>query len=57
VAVALFCAGLGFVAAAGVVDDQGLNGLVLSLPFIAAIAGGVTGARLWERTTGGGLPR
>ena len=52
VAVVLFCTGLGFVAAAGVVDDQGLNGLVLSLPFIAAIAGGVGGARLWERTNG-----
>ena len=52
VAVVLFCAGLGFVAAAGVVDDDGLNGLVLSLPFIAAIAGGVGGARLWERANG-----
>ena len=50
-AVMLFCTGLGFVAAAGVVDDHGLNGLVLSLPFIAAIAGGVGGARLWERNS------
>lgn len=49
-AVGLFCAGFGFLAAIGISDDQGLNGLVLSLPFLAAVAGGVGGARWWERT-------
>jgi fucose 4-O-acetylase-like acetyltransferase len=53
-AVGLFCAGFGFLAATGISDDQGLNGLVLSLPFLAAVAGGVGGARLWERTRGNG---
>ena len=51
-AVLLFCAGLGFLAATGIADDQGLNGLVLSLPLIAAVAGGVGGARWWQRTKG-----
>ena len=47
-AVALICAGLGFLAAIGIADDQGLNGLVLSLPVIGVVLGGV--ARLpWER--------
>jgi hypothetical protein len=49
-AVGLFCAGFGFLAAIGISDDQGLNGLVLSLPFLAAVAGGVGGVRWWERT-------
>jgi fucose 4-O-acetylase-like acetyltransferase len=53
-AVGLFCAGFGFLAATGISDDEGLNGLVLSLPFLAAVAGGVGGARLWERTRGNG---
>jgi len=48
-AVVLVCAGLGFLAAIGIADDQGLNGLVLSLPVIGVFVGGV--ARLpWERT-------
>ena len=47
-AVALICAGLGFLAAIGIADDQGLNGLVLSLPVIGVVLGGV--ARLpWEQ--------
>lgn len=47
VAVALICAGLGLLAAIGIADEQGLNGLVLSLPVIGVIIGGV--ARLpWE---------
>ncbi|MGA7097209.1 MAG: acyltransferase [Acidimicrobiia bacterium] len=50
VAVALLCCGLGFLAASGVVDDRGLNGLILSLPFVAAVAGGIGGVRLWDRT-------
>jgi hypothetical protein len=46
--VALICAGLGFLAAIGIADDQGLNGLVLSLPVIGVVLGGV--ARLpWEQ--------
>ena len=49
VAVVLFCAGLGFLASSGAADEEGLNGLVLSLPFIAAFAGGVIGARSWAR--------
>jgi hypothetical protein len=53
VAVVMFCAGLGYLAAAGVSDGEGLNGLALSLPFIAAVAGGVGGARLWERANPG----
>lgn len=40
-AVALICAGLGFLAAIGIADEQGLNGLVLSLPVIGVILGGV----------------
>jgi fucose 4-O-acetylase-like acetyltransferase len=44
-ATVLTCAGLGFLAASGVADDQGLHGLILSLPFIAVIAGGISGAR------------
>lgn len=48
-AVVLVCAGLGLLAAIGIADDQGLNGLVLSLPVIGVFVGGV--ARLpWERT-------
>lgn len=46
-AVALICAGLGFLAAIGIADEEGLNGLVLSLPVIGVVIGGV--ARLpWE---------
>ena len=43
------CAGLGLLAALGVSDEQGLNGVALALPFAAAIAGGIGGARRWER--------
>jgi fucose 4-O-acetylase-like acetyltransferase len=47
-AVGLICAGLGFLAAIGIADEQGLNGLVLSLPVIGVFLGGV--AHLpWER--------
>jgi fucose 4-O-acetylase-like acetyltransferase len=47
-AVALICAGLGFLAAIGIADERGLNGLVLSLPVIGVFLGGV--AHLpWER--------
>lgn len=47
IAVALVCAGLGFLAAIGIADEDGLNGLILSLPVIGVIIGGV--ARLWSR--------
>lgn len=48
-AVVLICAGLGFLAAIGIADEAGLNGLVLSLPVIGVVIGGV--ARMpWERT-------
>lgn len=48
-AVVMICAGLGFLAAIGIADEQGLNGLVLSLPVIGVVAGGI--ARMpWERS-------
>lgn len=40
-AVVLICAGLGFLAAIGIADELGLNGLVLSLPIVGVIVGGV----------------
>lgn len=52
IAVVLFCVGLGYLAAQGIADDDGLNGLIVTLPFLAATAGGVGGARLWERRQG-----
>ncbi|HSJ84479.1 MAG TPA: acyltransferase [Acidimicrobiia bacterium] len=48
-AVIAACVGLGLLAALGVSDEQGLNGLALALPFAAAVAGGIGGARRWER--------
>ncbi|MEX2622327.1 MAG: acyltransferase [Acidimicrobiia bacterium] len=48
-AVVVTCAGLGLLAYAGVSDEKGLNGLTLALPFAAAVAGGIGGARRWER--------
>ncbi len=48
-AVTMICAGLGFLAAIGIADEQGLNGLILSLPVIGVFLGGV--ARLpWQRS-------
>jgi hypothetical protein len=35
------CAGLGLLAAIGIADDDGLNGLVLSLPILGVFAGGI----------------
>jgi surface polysaccharide O-acyltransferase-like enzyme len=40
-AVLLICAGLGFLAAIGIADEDGLNGLVLSLPIVGVVVGGV----------------
>ena len=41
-AVVGICAGLGLLAAIGIADDDGLNGLVLSLPILGVILGGVS---------------
>ncbi len=40
-AMVFMCAGLGFLAAIGIADEDGLNGLVLSLPIIGVIVGGI----------------
>lgn len=40
-AVILICAGLGLLAAIGIADEDGLNGLVLSLPIVGVVVGGV----------------
>lgn len=45
IAVALSCAGLGLLAAIGIADEDGLNGIILSLPLLGVILGGVTGRR------------
>lgn len=50
IAVVLFCVGLGYLAAGGIADDEGLNGLIVTLPFLAVLVGGVGGARLWEKS-------
>lgn len=42
------CAGLGLLAAIGIADEHGLNGLILTLPVIGVVAGGVGGARLYR---------
>ena len=42
IAVAMVCAGLGLLAAIGIADEDGLNGIILSLPVIGVILGGVT---------------
>jgi len=42
-AVVSICAGLGLLAAIGIADQDGLNGLVLSLPVIGVLLGGVVG--------------
>ncbi len=39
------CAGLGLLAAIGIADDDGLNGLVLALPILGVILGGVSRVR------------
>jgi len=54
-AAVLACAGLGYLAASGIADERGLNGLVLSLPFLAFVAGDFG----WSRALrgGDGLPQ
>jgi hypothetical protein len=41
VAVIGICAGLGLLAAIGLADADGLNGLVLSLPILGVVIGGI----------------
>jgi hypothetical protein len=48
-AVICACAGLGLLAFYGIADEDGLNGVALTLPLAGLIAGGVGGARWWER--------
>lgn len=48
-AVIATCAGLGLLAYYGIADEDGLNGVAITLPFAAAVAGGIGGARLWAR--------
>ena len=43
-AVLMICAGLGSLAAVGVADDRGMNGLLLTLPVAGMVVGGVAGA-------------
>ena len=49
------CAGLGLLAAVGIADEEGLNGLVLTLPIIGVVAGGIGGARLHARRSPGAV--
>jgi peptidoglycan/LPS O-acetylase OafA/YrhL len=54
-AVLAICAGLGLLAAIGIADEDGLNGLVLSLPIVGVVLGGVArlpGERGLTRTSG-----
>jgi hypothetical protein len=40
-AVLAICAGLGLLAAIGIADEEGLNGLILTLPIIGVVVGGI----------------
>ncbi len=51
-AVIAACIGLGMLAASGASDADGLNGLALSLPFLAATLGGIVGAGHWASRQG-----
>jgi fucose 4-O-acetylase-like acetyltransferase len=51
VAALLICVGLGYLAASGVADEQGLHGLVVSLPFLGVVVGGVAGTRISRYVT------
>ena len=44
------CAGLGLLAAIGIADDDGLNGLVLSLPILGVVVGGISRLPALRRT-------
>jgi surface polysaccharide O-acyltransferase-like enzyme len=41
IAVLAICAGLGLLAAIGIADEEGLNGLILTLPIIGVVVGGI----------------
>jgi surface polysaccharide O-acyltransferase-like enzyme len=41
VGVLLVCAGLGLLAAVGIADEEGLNGMILALPLLGVILGGI----------------
>lgn len=43
IAVAMICAGLGSLAAVGIADADGLNGLLLALPIAGLVVGGIAG--------------
>lgn len=43
----LGCGGLGLLAAIGIADEDGLNGIILTLPFVGVILGGVADVRRW----------
>jgi hypothetical protein len=43
-AMVFLCAGLGFLAAIGIADEDGLNGIILSLPILGVIVGGIVRA-------------
>lgn len=45
-AVAFVCAGLGLLAAVGIADEDGLNGVILSLPVIGILLGGIARFRV-----------
>ncbi len=45
----MICAGLGSLALSGIADDQGMNGLVLMLPVVGMVLGGVMGASASNR--------
>ena len=51
-AVISICAGLGLLAAIGIADADGLNGLVLSLPVIGVVIGGIARVPAWGRPAG-----
>ncbi len=50
VAVLLVCAGLGFLAALGIADEDGLNGLILTLPIAGVVLGGVSRMPVRDKT-------
>lgn len=51
-AAVMICAGLGYLAASGVADERGLHGLVVSLPFLGVVVGGIAGTRMTQSLNG-----
>ena len=51
VAAVMICAGLGSIAAVGIADEMGMNGLLVTLPVAGMVVGGVIGASWFERPT------